>query len=236
MAGIREGRFLPMPDNAAEIAASPIVGDARRFGECVLYQGDCAKIIRAMDANALHAVVTDPPYGIGFMGQSWDEQCSISFNPETWRLALNLLRPGGHLAAFGGARTYHRLGVAIESAGFAVREQIMFLFGNGFPKSHDISKCIDKRGGMARSLDTRPHALAVPSHHPAVWFDFRPLHGLRVHGRRGCAGGVPLRRRGERARLFRHRLRADRGGGGAAARSTRVVLCTGFAALGRWRP
>jgi len=95
------------------------------------------------------SIVTDPPYELGFMGKSWDST-GIAFQKETWELALQLLKPGGHLLAFGGSRTYHRMAVAIEDAGFEIRDQIMWLYGSGFPKSRNIGKDMEKRkvGGI----------------------------------------------------------------------------------------
>ena len=92
------------------------------------------------------SIVTDPPYELGFMGKSWDST-GIAFQKETWELALQLLKPGGHLLAFGGSRTYHRMAVAIEDAGFEIRDQIMWLYGSGFPKSLNVGKAVDKQGG-----------------------------------------------------------------------------------------
>jgi DNA modification methylase len=92
------------------------------------------------------SIVTDPPYQIGFMGKDWDKS-GVTNNVEVWKLCFQLLKPGGHLLSFGGARTYHRMTCAIEDAGFQIRDQIMWVFGSGFPKSLDISKAIDKRGG-----------------------------------------------------------------------------------------
>jgi len=95
------------------------------------------------------SIVTDPPYELGFMGKSLDST-GIAFQKETWELALHLLKPGGHLLAFGGSRTYHRMAVAIEDAGFEIRDQIMWLYGSGFPKSRNIGKDMEKRkvGGI----------------------------------------------------------------------------------------
>lgn len=84
-------------------------------------------------ANSVDAIITDPPYEIGFMGKKWDNT-GVAFDPDTWRAALDVLKPGGHLLAFGGARTYHRMACAIEDAGFEIRDQIMWVYGSGFPK------------------------------------------------------------------------------------------------------
>ena len=104
-----------------------------------------------MADNSIDAVVTDPPYELGFMGKSWDAS-GIAYNTEVWRQCLRILKPGGHLLAFGGSRTYHRLACAIEDAGFDIRDQIMWVYGSGFPKSMNIGKAIDKAAGASREV------------------------------------------------------------------------------------
>lgn len=108
-----------------------------------LINADCIEAMRAMPDNSVDSIVTDPPYELGFMGKSWDAS-GIAFNIEVWQEALRVIKPGGHLIAFSGSRTYHRMAVAIEDAGFQIRDQIMWVYGSGFPKSHNISKGIDK--------------------------------------------------------------------------------------------
>jgi DNA modification methylase len=148
-----------------------------------VFHGDCIEVMRQLPDNSVHAVVTDPPYGIGFMGKAWDgaaiaaaakkqpmdhtktRERSASMHAGSYDLsltgntayqvwftdvateALRVLKPGGHLLAFGGTRTWHRLAVAIEDAGFEVRDSVAWMYGSGFPKSLDVSKAIDKRGG-----------------------------------------------------------------------------------------
>ena len=87
------------------------------------------------------SVVTDPPYGLEFMGKKWDYDVP---SMEFWRLVYTVLKPGGHVLSFGGTRTYHRMVCAIEDAGFEIRDQIMWVYGSGFPKSHDIGKNVEK--------------------------------------------------------------------------------------------
>ncbi len=117
-----------------------------------LHNDDCIKQMQTMiDAGEqVDSIVTDPPYELGFMGKSWDST-GIAFQKETWQLALQLLKPGGHLLAFGGSRTYHRMAVAIEDAGFEIRDQIMWLYGSGFPKSLNVGKAVDKKLGNKRT-------------------------------------------------------------------------------------
>ena len=113
--------------------------------------GDCLHVMAQMEACSVDAIVTDPPYELGFMGKSWDAS-GVAFRIEVWREALRVLKPGGHLLAFSGSRTYHRMAVAIEDAGFEIRDQIMWVYGSGFPKSHDVSKAIDREAGAVREV------------------------------------------------------------------------------------
>jgi DNA modification methylase len=108
-----------------------------------LLHGDCRDQLATIPDNSIDAIVTDPPYELGFMGKSWDAS-GIAYNLTVWTECLRVLKPGGHLLAFSGSRTYHRMAVAIEDAGFQIRDQIMWVYGSGFPKSLDISKAIDK--------------------------------------------------------------------------------------------
>lgn len=115
----------------------------------LLINGDCIKEMQKLidDGVQVDSVVTDPPYELGFMGKSWDST-GIAFNPKTWELALKLLKPGGYLLGFSASRNYHRMAVAIEDAGFEIRDQMMWLYGSGFPKSLNIGKAIDKKNGV----------------------------------------------------------------------------------------
>lgn len=99
----------------------------------VLQHGDCRVLMAAMDEASVDSIVTDPPYELGFMGKEWDRS-GVAYNVETWAQALRVLKPGGWLVAFGGSRTYHRMACAIEDAGFEIRDQIMWIYGSGFPK------------------------------------------------------------------------------------------------------
>src|SRR5690606_509995 len=113
-----------------------------------LYVGDNREVLPALDVT-VSAVVTDPPYGLSFMGKDWDH----SVPGETfWRIIADAMKPGAHLLSFGGARTFHRMGVAIEDAGLELRDTLMWLYGSGFPKSHDVSKAIDKAAGAEREV------------------------------------------------------------------------------------
>jgi DNA modification methylase len=169
-----------------------------------LYHGDCIEVMRTLPDASVDAVVTDPPYGLEFMGKDWDApwksgtvervtegtddthpfrdgsdrirfgiggQASVGFQlwfTEVATEALRVLKPGGHLLAFGGTRTWHRLAVAIEDAGFEVRDSIAWVYGSGFPKSLDVSKAIDKRAGhwrgKAGQATTGNDAMAGPNY------------------------------------------------------------------------
>lgn len=113
--------------------------------------GSNLDLLPLMPDNSIDAVVTDPPYEIGFMGRAWDST-GIAYSVPLWREVLRVLKPGGHLAAFGATRSYHRMAVAIEDAGFEIRDCMMWMYGSGFPKSLDISKAIDKAAGVDRKV------------------------------------------------------------------------------------
>jgi site-specific DNA-methyltransferase (adenine-specific) len=113
--------------------------------------GSCLDRLLELDDCSIDAVVTDPPYELGFMGKSWDSS-GIAYNVEVWRQCLRVLKPGGHILAFGGSRTWHRLAVAVEDAGFELRDSIAWIYGSGFPKSLDVSKAIDKAAGAEREV------------------------------------------------------------------------------------
>jgi DNA modification methylase len=115
--------------------------------------GSCLDRMRELPDASVDAVVTDPPYELGFMGKSWDSS-GIAFNTDVWLECLRVLKPGGHLLAFGGSRTWHRIAVAVEDAGFQIRDSVAWLYGSGFPKSLDVSKAIDKAAGVEREVVT----------------------------------------------------------------------------------
>lgn len=143
----------------------------------MLHAGDCMDVLARLEECSIDSCVSDPPYHLtsivkrfgsanakpaksgktgaykraasGFMGKQWDGG-DIAFNPELWALVWRALKPGAHLVAFSGTRTYHRMACAIEDAGFEIRDQLAWCYGSGFPKSHDVSKALDKREGHWR--------------------------------------------------------------------------------------
>jgi hypothetical protein len=112
----------------------------------MIYHGDCREVMATMDAASVDAIVTDPPYGLAFMGKGWDHAVP---GVEFWAEALRVAKPGAHLVAFGGTRTFHRLACAIEDAGWEMRDCLSWLYGSGFPKSHNLAVAFDKQDGMA---------------------------------------------------------------------------------------
>lgn len=143
-------------------ADGPAIAPCAIVGDASLYQADCRDVLRSLADDSIDSIVTDPPYALvsivkrfgkpgsspakgneayqrasaGFMGKSWDTG-EVAFSEEFWRECLRVLKPGGHVVAFSGTRTYHRMAVAIEDAGFEIRDQLGWLYGSGFPKSHN---------------------------------------------------------------------------------------------------
>ena len=110
-----------------------------------ILQGDNRDTLKSLPDNSIDAIVTDPPYGIDFLGKSWDANTGAL---ETYQQCLRVLRPGGHILAFSAARTYHHLAITLEQAGFEIRDQIMWIYSSGFPKSQDIGKSIQRSLGV----------------------------------------------------------------------------------------
>lgn len=126
---------------------------APRPARVEMLHGDSLHVLATLDAESIDAVVCDPPYGLAFMGKKWDYDVP---GADLWRAVLRVLKPGGHLLAFGGTRTYHRMVCAIEDAGFEIRDQLAWVYGSGFPKSLDVSKAIDKAAGIWRGRAGKP--------------------------------------------------------------------------------
>ena len=123
----------------------------------MLILDDCLVYLKTLEANSIDSIVTDPPYGLKFMNKHWDHDVP---KVEIWTECLRVLKPGGHLLSFGGTRTYHRLAVNIEDAGFEIRDQIQWIYGSGFPKSHNIKEGEFKGWGTALKPANEPIVLA----------------------------------------------------------------------------
>jgi len=134
----------------------PIINKTQRDNMNIdLRLGDCLEVLKTIPDNSIDAVITDPPYGLSFMGKKWDYDVP---SVEIWTECLRVLKPGGHLLSFAGSRTYHRMAVRIEDAGFEIRDQIMWVYGSGFPKSHNIGKAIQKQSGDVKVIGTKQGA------------------------------------------------------------------------------
>lgn len=123
-------------------------------GVVKLYHANCLEVLKTLPDNSVESIVTDPPYGLKFMNKKWDYDVP---SVEIWRECLRVLKPGGYLLSFAGTRTQHRMAVNIEDAGFEIRDMIAWVYGSGFPKSHNISKAIDKRGGGCGQITIGKH-------------------------------------------------------------------------------
>ena len=143
----------------------------------MLLHGDNRLRLGEIADNSVDSIVTDPPYELGFMGKAWDGS-GIAYDAEMWRQCLRILKPGGHILAFGSSRTYHRIACAIEDSGFEIRDQIMWIYGSGFPKSLNVSKSLikqDENVSNADEWDGWGTALK-PAHEPIV-VARKPLDG-----------------------------------------------------------
>ena len=127
-----------------------------------LRKGDCIEVMKGMADNSVDSIVTDPPYELGFMGKSWDST-GIANNVDMWGECLRVLKPGGYLLSFSATRTYHRMAVAIEEAGFEIRDMIEWVYGSGFPKSHDVGKAVDKLLGNEREVVGKTNSKGIRS-------------------------------------------------------------------------
>jgi len=177
-----------------------------------VYHGDSLEVLRGLPDASVDAVVTDPPYELGFMGKGWDAS-GIAYRVDLWAEALRVLKPGGHMLAFGGTRTWHRLACAIEDAGFEVRDSIAWLYGSGFPKSLNVAIAIDKAAGAMQHRGVRssfagnrnaggediPNAKNVGAHDPVTdaareWQGWgtalKPAHEPIVVARKPLVGTV----------------------------------------------
>ena len=180
-----------------------------------IIHGDCAEVLRGLDSGSVDAIVTDPPYGLGdtspanveaclrswldgeahsassggFMGRAWDAWVP---GPEVWRECLRVLKPGGHLLAFAGSRTVDLMGIALQLAGFEVRDCLQWIFGSGFPKSLDVSKAIDAAAGAEREMVRTPMGSTGNKYTEGLG-DSRPWRvAAASRGFHEHAGGTPV--------------------------------------------
>jgi DNA modification methylase len=130
-----------------------------------IFHGDNIQVLKTLPDNSVDSVVTDPPYGLKFFGEKWDYDVP---SVELWKECYRILKPGGYLLSFGGSKTYHRMAIKVEDAGFEIRDQIMWVYGSGFPKSHNVGLSIDKLLGYP----DRGHRIATASRtHPDGTFE-----------------------------------------------------------------
>ena len=135
-------------ENKIDVKKEELKIDPNNFINGIIH-GNSLDVLKKCPNNHFDSVVTDPPYGLSFMGKKWDYDVP---SVELWKEVLRVLKPGGHLLSFAGSRTYHRMAVNIEDAGFEIRDQIMWIYGSGFPKSHNIGKAVDKLEGNDREV------------------------------------------------------------------------------------
>jgi DNA modification methylase len=137
-----------------------------------IHVGNCLDVMPTLQESSIDAIVCDPPYGLGFMGKDWDHGLP---GEHFWREALRVAKPGAHLVAFGGTRTFHRLACAIEDAGWEIRDTLMWVYGSGFPKSLSVSKAIDKASGVRGHDGQRFNAVGQLGEESG-WNKFRSDH------------------------------------------------------------
>ena len=139
-----------------------MIKQMKKIGKATLYCADCKDVLPLL--KEIDACVTDPPYGLSFMGKQWDYEVP---GVEVWTKVNEVLKPGAHLLSFFGSRTYHRGAIPIEDAGFEIRDQLMWLYGSGFPKSHNIGKAVDELQRNESEWEGWGTALK-PAHEPIV--------------------------------------------------------------------
>ena len=142
-----------------------------------IIHGDCLETLKTLPDNSVDSIVTDPPYELGFMGKKWDST-GIAYNVELWKRVRRVLKPGGYLISFGGARTYHRMVCAIEDAGFIIHPMIGWISGEGFPKAVDLSKQFDQqacRKELTKELGRKPNREEFKK----AWENYRKIVGVK---------------------------------------------------------
>lgn len=192
-----------------------------------LHRGNCLTVLRTMDDNSVDSIVTDPPYGLKFMGKKWDYDVPAV---EVWAECLRVLKPGGYLLAFAGTRTQHRMATRIEDAGFEIRDMIAWVYGSGFPKSHN-----GEWGGTALKPALEPITMARKPLVGTVEKNWRE-HGVGALNIDGCRvdaedGGRPLREVAPLRSDVEYQGNALAGRVDGSLASSRAV---GSTDLGRW--
>lgn len=168
-----------------------------------LLVGDCREKMLGIPDCSIDAIVTDPPYELGFMGKAWDSS-GIAYDPAVWSQCLRVLKPGGHLLAFGGTRTFHRMVCAIEDVGFEVRDMIEWVYGSGFPKSHDVSKAIDKMDAAEEQERRRLRFTAWVRSHGVTSRQIDDATGTNMGGHYTTAASQPAIMTREHLEACRH--------------------------------
>ena len=171
-----------------------MVAASNKESHYTLHLGSCHDVLDTLPENSVDSIVTDPPYEINFMAKTWDN-AGVAFNPVTWQKALRVLKPGGHMLVFGHSRKMHRIIVAIEDAGFEIRDTLMWLYGSGFPKSHNVGLSVDKKLGHG----DRGHRISTASrYHPDGTFEpngekLEPYMGKTSQGLKWQGWGTALK-------------------------------------------
>jgi len=153
---------------------------------------DCREGMSWFEPNSIDAIVTDPPYELNFMARNWDSS-GVAYDANVWKHALRVLKPGGHLLAFGGTRTYHRMACAIEDAGFEIRDSLMWVYSSGFPKSHNLAPAIDKMLGAMGHRGTAFNTAGLGAGFTRVGGDMEAHVGITPEAQQWQGWGTALK-------------------------------------------
>jgi DNA modification methylase len=165
--------------------------DDKVFESGKVLVGSCLDRLRELPDESIDSIVTDPPYELGFMGKKWDSS-GIAYNVALWEECLRVLKPGGHLLAFGGTRTYHRMAVAIEDAGFEIRDSIHWIYGSGFPKSLNVSKALEAQAKTGSSSPKGQRKAAMGDSYEPTPLAGTPGYGVTGNFSNKDTGSQPL--------------------------------------------
>lgn len=179
-----------------------------------LHLGDCLSVMAELPENSVDTIITDPPYGLTFMGKDWDRGVpGVAF----WTEALRVAKPGAMLLAMGGTRTFHRLVCAIEDAGWEVRDSMAWLYGSGFPKSYDISKGIEARVTTGMSSPKAQRMTAMGDDYQATPLAGTPNYGVTGNFTNKDTGSKPMEIQSQAAQLWH--------GWGTALKPAMELIC-----------